>query len=237
MIYSTFDRWQHGEGFSVDPSWYEWYRENVRCTNCMFPRRQWQEQPDPLNPTLTGSFEGTCSATIECPAAYYNSSLMSVLAEHIPDAVWGECHLSERSTMRPIRFHTLQVPRAVQAYGFRGAKSYEDQPDAGHHACPGCGRIQGFGGISEAFVERDTQDRPVVVDSSGGVYIRKEFAVELRLRERFEDLRFYMIPVLKEPADGWTLPNDPGWDGTLRPPPGFGQVPEFPCCRPGQRPR
>lgn len=233
MIYSKFDRWQHGEGFRVDPAWFEWYHSVVRCTHCLFPNRQWQEQPDPLHPTLAGSFQGTSSCSIECPAAYYRTSLMSVLAEHIPGAVWGQCHLAECGTTRPLPFHTLQVPRAAQVYAYRGAKCHDDQPDAGHHACPGCGRIQGFGGISEAFVESDIQDRPVVVDSAGGVYIRKQFAIELRLRERFEDLRLYLIPVLEEPADGWTLPNDPGWDGTLRPPPGFGQVPDFPCYPPG----
>lgn len=233
MVYSKFSRWKYGEGFRVDPSWYEWYKANVRCKHCRFPRRQWQEHPQPLSPTLVGAFEGTSGGALHCPAAFYRADLKDALAEYIREAVWGQCALADDGTMRSIPYHSLQVPRADQVYAFRGAKYYADQPDAGHFTCPGCGRLQGFGGISEAFVESDIKERPVVVDAQGTVYVRKEFALQLKLKERFPDLRLYMTPVLKEPADGWTLPNDPGWDGTLRPPEGFGKIPPFPCLRPG----
>lgn len=233
-IYSKYGRFQYEEEFQVHPAWYDWYRCNVRCPCCAYPRQEWQLDPKPIDPELEGSFPGSSASAFMCTAHFWREDLRSVLQEFIADAVWGRCYLGHGRTRTPLPFFTLQVPRSEQVYPHRGPRQFADAKEPGHYACPGCGRIQAFGDGSQAFVEHDIRGRPVVVDSHGNVYVLKELALELKLKERFEDLRLYWIPVLKEPADRWTLPNDPGWDGTLRPPPDFGEIPPFPCIKPGK---
>ncbi len=236
QIYSKFSRFQHQEAFGAHPAWYDWYRRNLRCPCCLYPRREWQENPVPIEPELTGSFPGCSTGAHLCPADLWREDLRAVLKPFLPNAVWGRCYLGHGEGRVPLPFFTLQVSRSEQVYPYRGPARFPEAIEstaAGHYACPDCGRIQGFGDISEAFSDRDVQGRPLVVDIGGSIYIRGELETELKLRERFEDLRLYMIPVIKEPADGWTLPNDTGWDGTLRPPEGFGKIPPFPCLRPG----
>ena len=237
QIYSKFNRFKYGEGFRADESWATWYWSTVRCNCCAFPTAKHQLEPTPIEPVLIGAFQGTSGGTTACPVTFYREDLCAVLAEWIPEAVWGQCLHRQGATEQKLPFFTLQVPRRSQAYPHRGLTQFDAQSETGHYACPGRGRIQEFGSSSEAFVEADIRQREVVVDCNGDVFVSKPLAADLKLRQRVPDLRLYKIPVLKEPADGWTLPNDPGWDGTLRPPPGVGQVPDFPCYQPGQRPR
>lgn len=231
-LYSKLGRFEYEEEFRAREEWCEWYRDNVACSCCVFPSREWQENPRPLEVDVTGSFAGCTTVATGCPITLWREDLLGVLSEFVPNAVLGQCFGGQGGERTRLPFWTLQVARTEQVVRQRGPSRFGGESEAGEagfYACPDCGRIQGFGDFSEGLVKSDVRDRPAVVDRHGSVLMDRRLTDELRLRERFDDLRLYAIPVMNKPADRWTLPNDPGWDGTLRPPPGFGKIPPFPC--------
>jgi hypothetical protein len=206
-IYSKYSRFRYDDSFQVTPEWREWYEANVKCPGCNWPERSWQERPQPLNVDLTGSFSGCATQAIGA-TGLVREDLRAALATHTPrSVVWGQCYGSGPGGRRKLPFYTAQIPRAEGINPYRG-------PVSSAHLCTSCGRIGSFG--KNAIVARDLRDRRIVLSDFGSLYIEKALATELKLRERFEDLRLYKVPVVPEPLDGWVLPGDPGWNGTLR---------------------
>lgn len=208
-VYSKFDRFQYGERFEISPSWRAWYEAMVKCPECPWPNRVWQERPLPLDVELEGSFPGVTTYVLGCVGALIRDDLCEVLEPYLPPVVLGRCRL--RSGQLPLPFRTVQAAKPEQVNPYRGSLAV-----AAYRQCGACGRISSGSVNPTGIVERDLRGRPIVVDEFGRLYIRRNLSLELRLRERFDDIRFHRVPIIPEPLDGYTLPGDPDWDGVLR---------------------
>lgn len=214
QIYSEYDKFKYNVSFGVTPTWSAWYRSEVKCPleTCPFPKREWSEAPRPLEPELTGWFPGCTTLPDLCPVGVVREDLRAIVEPYAEDIVWGRCEVVSRPMAGQLAFYTVQVARGKMVFTRRGKGNY-------HRQCPGCARIGSPNfAARQGLVIYQVAGRPLVCDSHGDLYIEESLAKSLKLRDRIEDLRLFKIPLLEEPEDGWVLPGDPGWTGTLVPP-------------------
>jgi hypothetical protein len=208
-MYSKFDRFRFTERFELERAWPGWYERTIKCTNCEWPQRMWQEKPMPFDIDLVGSFPGCTTGTLPCPAVLVREDLFAVVSAYLPALAWGNCYVRTAEGRTLIPFWSCQPPRREWVNPWRG-------PGSRYRMCPVCARVYCHGFGRQALVAHELRDRPIVPDERGSLYICKELADDLKLTQRFSDLRLLKIPVLPEPLDDWTLPGDPGWAGVLR---------------------
>jgi hypothetical protein len=216
-IYSKYSRFQYSEAFECDPRWWAWYCANLKCKQCPWPNEAWQDAPQPMDVLLIGAFPGVTTTPSTMPVELVRSDLRDIVAPFLPEAVWGRCIIEGHSKPTGHEFFTLQVPRRAWVSTARGKGS-------GHAQCLGCGHVVSRWPVTQAISAATARDRPIVVSDSGAMYIKSGLAKELRLRERFEDLRLFNIPLIAKPCDGWVLPEDAGWTGVLEPNKAFFQT-------------
>lgn len=215
-IYSKFSRFRYEQVFEVHPEWRIWYEKTMKCVKCNWPKRELQEHPKPLEVHVVGSFAGVCTPI--AGAAFINvvrHDLHEALKVYLPPStVWGDCLLRSGNQLKRTPFSTCYIAKGEIANNWRGL-------GCRHMYCAACNRIgcPHFG--KEAFVLRNVRNSPIVLNHCGSLFIQRDLAIKLKLRERFEDIRFLKVPVVDQPQDGWILPGDPGWTGTLVTPPGM----------------
>jgi hypothetical protein len=214
QLYSKFARFSYNCEFpSIIGTTAEWFSTRMcpASETCGMACREVQEQPEGIDVEVDGIFPGV-GYTTGPSFGVISAELYKLLEPHMPKGlVTSDVYLGTGAKRRKLLQVAFQMPRARMAYKFRRKGSTFRQ-------CPGCAEIVcNDWSRGEAFVVSDVKERTIIFwDSS--MYIHSQLVDDLRLREFSDDIRFYKIPLLKEPEDGWILPNDPGWDGVLRSP-------------------
>jgi hypothetical protein len=206
----------------------ERFRALVACPECkFFPRREHSESPVPFPLEMHGQHRGSEAAVHEGGFATVTHELREAIGDAWPkQTVFSEAIEVDPPPRERRKRWSIQLPRALQVYTFRNR-------GVGHRQCPGCGAIVCCNwSIKNAVARSQVRENQVMIDEFGGIFLTPALADRLRLTEKFPDLWYYRYRVVEKPLDGWTLPGDPGWDGVLRPPPGWG-ADGWPLDRPG----
>jgi hypothetical protein len=65
----------------------------------------------------------------------------------------------------------------------------------------------------------------VVVSEFCGLFCSPEFYHDMKLAERFSDIKITgKVRLYDRDPHGWVLPGDPEWDGVFRHPPGWVEI-------------
>jgi len=169
----------------------------------------------PIDEEVMGSFDGIFQTQHLVGIDLVRNDFRDAVEDLLPYAVWGKVISAKDG--HELAYSTVQIPASECIYRYRGRRTKHIHVQ--HKACPGCGNIFPSANTKEAFVRKVIGRREMWTSRTGGTFHALERVIEDRkLLLRFPDIRLHRIPILEEPQDGWTLPGDPGWDGTLLPP-------------------
>jgi hypothetical protein len=186
------------------------YQERIRCPVCTAPRAEWDERPVPIDVEITESVRG-CVATASMMCNLQREDFHEAIKPYLEGIAVGSVHfVNEELGRRSAPYVTCFVPRHLELEVYRGRYCR-------HFQCRACGRFTNeVGWAAGAIVERYLDHRLAYLDGNTSIYIDGRLAQELKLKERFPDIRLYRFDVIPEPLDGDVMPGDPGWDGTFR---------------------
>jgi len=217
-VYSTYHRWSAIDDGDVDvtDAWRRWYEVHLKCRGCFRPKRAWQVSPKPIPVECVGrNFRGLSFRPLGFPSDFWRLEFLDSISRYLPsNMVLSPCNARGEYAEAARKYAAIHLPSSEYASKHRGAGN-------GHMICDGCGFMACPSWGDEGFVKHEVCDRPIVFDDFSGMYIIRPLALELKIGERFPDYRGHKVPVLDEAKDGYVLPGDPGWDGVLRPPPGW----------------
>lgn len=205
-------RSKHDELTPATLEWIAWFRRKVAChPDSIHPGAVWREKPTKIDVALTHEPKGTVAAVFKAEVNLIREDLYGVLRPYLTDFLIGRVTV-EKSSKKAQSFVSLVAYPAAAIDPYRG-------PAAIHVPCPECGRLHStvMNDDAEGIAESNLDERRIYGDAGSMLYVDSNLIKELRLKERFPDLRFIRWPVIPRPLDGDVLPGDPGWDGVFRP--------------------
>lgn len=233
LIGSRHDRLSEPMRMSVSEQWEEWAHRDYYCSyypvngqSCSMARKELQERPVPLEPTVLGDERGFY-ASLSTPVVHlFRDDAREFFGPYLPKSVvWGRVFRQEGLSRVPTRYSTCQVPRRDAVQLNRGTT-----PIAPVY-CEKCGQAYCWAADCRhmGIMRWQIRDRPVLIDDCNMMAVHPEFFADMRLKERFPDLKVvHKIKVYDKDPHGWVLPGDPDWDGIFRIPPGWRPPPPPP---------
>lgn len=187
--------------------------ERYRCSGkgCPNLSSHWHRQPEPINIVVDRVTPAWIERIGHFDIMALDTELVDALAPHCRDILFGTVSIDEGyGDLQPTRFVTVTAPAPRRIQSDRGQYCL-------HMRWPCCGVFTNtIGSADGAIVERTLDDRLIYIDQDGHVLVADELVKSLDLKHRFPKLRFERIDVVPEPLDKETLPDDPGWNGTLQ---------------------
>ncbi len=223
---SRHDRLSEPMTMSVSEQWEEWTYKEYYCTGypvngkcCVLARRELQEHPVPLEPTVWGDERGFHSS-LNAPVVHlFRDDAREFFSPYLPaSVVWGRVYRLNGRTRVPSNYSTCQVPRRDAVEMDRGTT-----PVAPEY-CDKCRQAQCWAADRKhmGIMRWQVRDRPVLIDDCNSIAVHPEFFADMKLKERFPDLKVvHKIKIYDKDPHGWVLPGDPDWDGVFRDPPGW----------------
>jgi hypothetical protein len=196
--------------FRALPKWESWYQAEIRCSRCIRPGLAWEAAPRAVDAHLC---KPPAAAIVSEGLQLIREDLMELLRPYWRGAYFGRCHLVRGAEVRPLPYYTALTPARLCINAYRARH-------CGQHQCPVCGAIYNFVLDPAGAIVRSTLDDRLVYQDiwAGEIFVERELARRLQLRERVPGLRWLdTFPVIEKALDGDVLPGDEGWTGVFTP--------------------
>jgi hypothetical protein len=224
LLGSKHNRLSDPHQMFVSEEWEQWVKREWQCPGsngqfCHYPRREIQDQPVPLEPTVEGAARGFSRVLPDPVIAVFRDDARELFDPYLsPRTVWGRVYTMLDGERVPTDYSTCQMPRFDEVEMDRGTSFIAP------HYCEMCKRAFCWAPDCRhmGILRWQIRDRPVLMANRGDLAVHPEFFEDMKLKERFPDLKVvHKIKIYDRDPHGWVLPDDPDWDGVFRKPPGW----------------